>query len=143
MPSRSYSSVQESTAVDQPLLPITNALFVSGAPAAKLTVGAAPSGDPTKVASRIIKYNFPSCRKLSNAVRAQDGSIRATCDAVSYLVFTVFNPREGKVIEVALNCAAAKTLLNTSCWTIAAQYNKAENPWLYIPRAERSLHGVR
>jgi hypothetical protein len=77
---------------------------VAGAPA----VGAAPSGDAKTVASRIIKYNFPSCKRVSVATRASDGSIRATCDRTDYLVFTVFNAKEGKVIELAMNCTAAK-----------------------------------
>ncbi|MCR4347092.1 MAG: hypothetical protein NUV55_07825 [Sulfuricaulis sp.] len=84
---------------------------VSAAPA----VGAAPKGDPTAVATKIIKYNFPECKRVSSATRRSDGSIRAKCDGVDYLVFTVFNAKEGKTIEVALNCTAAKALLNISC----------------------------
>src|SRR5450755_2968796 len=78
-------------------------------------VGAAPKGDAVAVAARIIKYNFPSCRKVTRARRAGDGSIRATCDGTDYLVFTVFNAKEGKTVEVALNCAASKQLLNVEC----------------------------
>lgn len=78
-------------------------------------VGAAPKGDAKAVASRIIKYNFPSCKRVTTANRMQDGSIRATCDGVDYLVFTVFNAKEGKTIEVAMNCTAAKQLLNIDC----------------------------
>jgi hypothetical protein len=44
-----------------------------------------------------------------------DGSIRAKCDGTEYLVATLFNPKEGKVLELALNCNAAKRLLNVSC----------------------------
>ena len=77
--------------------------------------GAAPKGDATAVASRIIKDNFPSCKRISNAVRQSDGSIRAKCDGTSYLVATMFNPKEGKVLELALNCDVAKRLLNISC----------------------------
>lgn len=78
-------------------------------------VGAAPKGDARAVASRIIKYNFPTCKNVSNANRMQDGSIRARCDSTDYMVFTIFNAKEGKTVEVAMNCTAAKTLLNVSC----------------------------
>lgn len=78
-------------------------------------VGAAPKGDATEVATRIIQYNFPECKHVTTAIRLQDGSIHATCDAIDYLVFTVFNAKEGKIIEVAMNCSAAKQLLNISC----------------------------
>jgi hypothetical protein len=83
--------------------------------AATPAVGAAPKGDPAVVAAKIIKQNFPDCKRVSNAKRNPDGSIRAKCDGVDYLVFTVFNAKAGKVIEVALNCKAAKSLLNISC----------------------------
>ena len=78
--------------------------------AAPFAVGAAPKGDVTAVASRIIKYNFPICRKVSGAVRQADGSIRASCDGTQYLVFTMFNAKEGKLSELAMNCTAAKKL---------------------------------
>jgi hypothetical protein len=80
-----------------------------------MSVGAAPKGDATVVASRIIKYNFPSCKRVSNAVRLPDGSIQATCDGIVYRVLTVYSPKEGKMLELALNCEAAKRLLNVSC----------------------------
>ena len=54
-------------------------------------VGAAPDGDPTRVANKIIKYNFPSCKKVSGARRGAEGSVVAICDGVKYLVFTVFD----------------------------------------------------
>lgn len=91
---------------------LAGASFVSAAPS---PVGAAPKGDATVVASRIIKYNFPNCKKVTGARRGADGSIRATCDGTGYLVFTVFNAKEGKTLELAMNCAAAKNLLNVSC----------------------------
>ena len=96
---------------------ITTSLLTTAWPAlaAAPTVGAAPKGDPTTVASKIIKYNFPECRRVSSATRNPDGSIRAKCDRTDYLVFTVFNAKEGKTLEVAMNCAAAKSLLNISC----------------------------
>jgi len=83
--------------------------------AAGLAIGAAPKGDAVNVASRIIKENFPECRRVTKAVRAADGGIHARCDATDYLVFTLFNAKEGKVREVAMNCTAAKRLLNISC----------------------------
>jgi hypothetical protein len=83
--------------------------------AAAFAVGAAPKGDASVAAARIIKHNFPACSKVASAVRKSDGSIRASCDGKQYLVFTVFNPKEGKLIEVAMNCAAAKQLANITC----------------------------
>ena len=97
------------------------ALFISllslaqGTLAGPIAVGAAPKGDATAVASRIIKYNFPTCKRVSGATRATDGAIRARCDGTEYLVFTVFNAKEGKTIELAMNCSASKSLLNVSC----------------------------
>lgn len=91
------------------------ASLATHAQAAGIAVGAAPKGNATTVATRIIKYNFPSCRRVSSAVRGSDGSIRARCDQTNYLVFTVFNPKEGRAVELALNCTAAKDALNVSC----------------------------
>lgn len=95
-----------------------SSLVVSGpasAIAASFTVGAAPKGNALVVASRVIKFNFPSCKKVSDAKRKADGSITATCNEAAYLVFTVFNPTEGRTIELAINCTAAKKRLNISC----------------------------
>lgn len=92
------------------ILAVAGALAVAGVQAAGIAVGAAPKGDATGVASRIIKYNFPSCKRVTAAVRQADGSIRAVCDGTQYLVFTVFNAKEGKVIELALNCTAARKM---------------------------------
>lgn len=78
-------------------------------------IGAAPKGDAKTVASRIIKYNFPECRRVSDAKRMPDGSIRAKCDVTDYLVFTIFNAKEGRTLELAMNCTAAKSLLKVSC----------------------------
>ena len=85
------------------------------ATAASISVGAAPKGDAKAVASRIIKDNFPSCKRVADAKRRIDGSIQARCDGIDYLIFTVFNPKEGRVLELALNCIAAKKHLNVSC----------------------------
>jgi hypothetical protein len=85
------------------------------ASAADISVGAAPKGDATAVASRIIKYNFPACTRISKAARREDGSIRANCDGTEYLVFTIYSASQGKMIEVAMNCTAAKSALNVSC----------------------------
>ncbi|HEU5296700.1 MAG TPA: hypothetical protein VFU71_18100 [Burkholderiaceae bacterium] len=79
------------------------------------TAGAAPKGDAKTVASRIIKYNFPACKRVTSAERMPHGQILANCDGVQYLVFTVFDPDEGKLHEIAMNCNAAKRLLNLSC----------------------------
>lgn len=81
---------------------------------ADIPVGAAPRGDAAAVASRIIKYNWPDCKRVSDAVRLPDGSIQARCDGIDYRVFTVFNAKEGRTIEVAMNCAAA-TRLGVPC----------------------------
>lgn len=79
-----------------------------------ISVGAAPKGDATAVASRIIKENFPACTRVTNAQRDASGAIRAVCDGTQYLVFTVYSASEGKMHELALNCAAAKKL-NVDC----------------------------
>ncbi|RYE42620.1 MAG: hypothetical protein EOP24_31875 [Hyphomicrobiales bacterium] len=78
-------------------------------------VGAAPKGDAKTVASRIIKYNFPSCKAVVSATRSADGSIRARCDSTDFMVFTIFNSKEGKATELAMNCTAAKKHLNVDC----------------------------
>lgn len=96
---------------------LTVVAVAAGCAAAALAgpaVGAAPPGDATAVASRIIKYNFPQCRRVSGATRSPDGAIRARCDGADYLVFTVFNAKEGRVIELALNCTAARQM-NINC----------------------------
>lgn len=82
---------------------------------AGIPIGAAPKGDATAIATRIIKYNFPACKVVSGASRLSDGSIRATCDGIAYRVFTVFNAEEGQLIEVAMNCAAARKLIGQGC----------------------------
>lgn len=89
--------------------------FSGSAIASSVAVGAAPKGNASEVASRIIKYNFPACKKVENAKRKTDGSITATCNRADFLVFTVFNPREGRTIELAMNCTAAKQRLDISC----------------------------
>lgn len=85
-------------------------LIAASVSIAAIPVGAAPKGEAIDVASRIIKYNFPECKRVTRAVRQADGSIRAVCDGVQYLVFTVFNAKEGRVIQLALNCTAAKSM---------------------------------
>lgn len=88
---------------------------VSAASAAPKAVGAAPKGDAKKVAEKIIRANFTTCKQLGGAARKPDGSIKATCSGVEYLVFTVFNPKEGRAMELAMNCAVAKKHLNITC----------------------------
>jgi hypothetical protein len=96
-------------------LALLGAVVLQPASAATAAVGAAPKGDATTVASRIIKHNFPHCKKVSGAARAADGSIRARCDGTQYLVFSVFEASAGRMHEVALNCDAARKLLNRPC----------------------------
>jgi len=88
---------------------------IGQAHAAGIAIGAAPKGDAATIASRIIKKNFPECRRVTKATRAKDGAIHARCDKTDYLVFTIFNSKEGKLHEVAMNCTAAKDLLDISC----------------------------
>lgn len=83
--------------------------------AADISAGAAPKGDAQAVANRIIKRNHPACKKVTNVKRRPDGSISAQCNGAGFLVFTVFNPKEGRAVELALNCAAAKRHLNITC----------------------------
>lgn len=91
------------------------ALLSSSVLGAAFSVGAAPKGDANTVASRIIKENFPTCKRVSMAKRMPDGSIRATCGNANFMVFTVFNPKEGRTLKLAMNCAAAKKHLNIDC----------------------------
>lgn len=94
----------------------TGAQLLMGAPAAAApTIGPAPKGDATVVAARIIKANFPSCKRVQNAKRLTNGSIRATCEQADYLVFTVFDAKDNKTIELAMNCTASKKLLDIAC----------------------------
>lgn len=86
---------------------------VSAAP--KVSFGAAPKGDPSKVASKIIKENFPKCKQVSGAKRMPDGSIRAKCDGSNFWVFTAFNRQEGRVVELAMNCTVLKKRLDIDC----------------------------
>lgn len=90
-------------------------LTLTSANAAGISVGAAPKGDAHAVATKIIKKNHSACKKISGATRRPDGSIIAQCNDASFLVFTVFNPNVGRTMELALNCSAAKKLLNIDC----------------------------
>ena len=83
--------------------------------AASVSAGAAPPGDAKTVATTIIKYNFPQCKRVTTARRAPDGTIRANCDGTDYYVFTMYNAKEGRMFEVALNCAESKRLLGIEC----------------------------
>ena len=86
-----------------------------GHAASSVTVGAAPRGDALKVASRIIKHNFPSCKRVRAATRLSDGSIKASCDGTEYRVATVYSAKDGKMLELALNCAAAREIGVEAC----------------------------
>ena len=83
--------------------------------AGSVAVGAAPPGNAKEVATEIIKYNFPSCKHVTKAVRLPDGSIQAHCDSTDYRVFTVYSAKQGKMLKVALNCNAARSLLGIDC----------------------------
>lgn len=95
-------------------IPFVFAFYATSSLAEMPPIGAAPEGNATKVASKVIKYNFPSCKSVSNAKRLSDGSIKASCDGVEYLVFTMFSKQKGKVINLALNCEAARQI-NVFC----------------------------
>lgn len=95
---------------------LVGSLFTQAtADAAAISIGAAPKGEARAVATRIIKENHPACKKVSGAKRRPDGSISAQCNGASFLVFTVFNPKEGRAMDLALNCSAAKKHLNIVC----------------------------
>lgn len=83
--------------------------------AAPITFGAAPSGDATTVAGKIIKYNFPACKHVKAAKRLSDGSIIATCNGSDFRVFTIFNQKEGRLIDLAMNCSVLKKRLDIDC----------------------------
>lgn len=91
-------------------------VIASSTAVAQSGFGAAPKGDPTAVATRIIKYNFPSsCKTVTQAVRLKDGSIHAVCSGTEYRVGTMFNAKEGKIVEFSINCRKMKELLDVSC----------------------------
>lgn len=80
------------------------------------TVGGAPKGDPKIVSEKIIRANFPKkCKSVTRAERLPDGTIAAVCKGVTYRVFTMYNPEEGKLDEIALNCDEAAKL-GVSCF---------------------------
>lgn len=81
----------------------------------KVSFGAAPTGDASKVATRIIKENFDACKKVTSAKRLPDGTIMARCAGSDFRVFTAFKRDEGKTIEVALNCTVLKKRLDVDC----------------------------
>jgi len=81
----------------------------------KVSFGAAPKGEASQVASRIIKENFDACKKVTSATRLSDGTIMAKCAGSDFRVFTVFKRDEGKTIEMAMNCTALKKRLDIEC----------------------------
>lgn len=90
--------------------------YFSSALAEPISLGAAPKGDTKKIAERIIKLNFPKkCKAVTAAKRLPDGTIQAVCRGVDYRVFTMYNPDEGRMLELALNCKEAKKL-GVSCY---------------------------
>jgi len=91
-------------------------IYFSSALAEPISLGAAPKGDSKKVAERIIKLNFPrKCTHVALAKRLPDGTIQAVCRGVDYRVFTMFNPDEGRMVELALNCKEARKI-GVSCY---------------------------
>lgn len=93
------------------LLALTSSTSFAYAPA----LGPAPAGDTQTVAETVIKDNWPNCKRVVSAKRRKDGAIQARCDKTDYLVFTMFDPREGRHIEMALNCSASARLMNLKC----------------------------
>jgi len=66
--------------------------------------GAAPAGNPTTVAQRIIRSNFDAsvCPRVTRAERLEGGSIRATCsNGETFRAFEI----DGQ--PVALRCSVA------------------------------------
>lgn len=72
-------------------------LVTSAFAEAAISIGTAPKGNAKAVATRIIKENFPSCKKVLAAERRPDGSISAKCNGANFLVFTV-SDREKAVL---------------------------------------------
>lgn len=69
------------------------------------TMGPAPAGDPKVVGARVIAEADHPCPKVLDAVRLNDGSLRAVCsNGEAYRVFA-FN---GK--SIAMRCSAAAKL---------------------------------
>ena len=69
-------------------------------------IGPAPSGDPVKVAGKMISDAEHPCPALRSAVRLDDGSIRAVCsNGETYRLGTI-NGR-----DMALRCSVAAKLL--------------------------------
>lgn len=89
------------------------AVWVLLAPAqANAQIAAAPDGDPTIVAQKIIRENFEAtdCPLVVRAVRFGDGSIKAFCsNSEAFRVFRI----QGK--QVAMRCSAAKALGVSGC----------------------------
>jgi hypothetical protein len=81
----------------------------------KININAAPKGDAKKVAERIIKFNFPRCQHVTTATRLPDGSIQAICRGIDYRVFTMCSAEKGQMLELGLNCKAAKKI-GVSCY---------------------------
>lgn len=96
--------------MEKPFLMMLSLAAVCNAQAASLAFGAAPQGDAKVVAKRIITDNFPTCKRVTSASRLSDGSISASCDGINYRVFTIFNAKEGKLMEIAMNCNTAKQM---------------------------------
>lgn len=85
------------------------------ASAAPPAIGAAPEGDAKKVAEKTIKKSYKSCKMMEAATRKPDGTIKAVCSGIDFIVFTTVNPNDGSTMALAMNCSAARTHLNIAC----------------------------
>ena len=94
-----------------PPLPIALALMCTASFAdAQMKVTPAPAGPPKEVALAAIQDADHPCGTVVEAVRTQDGGIRAVCsNGELYRVFTV----QGRT--VAMRCSAARKLGVSGC----------------------------
>jgi hypothetical protein len=84
--------------------------FISSLAHAQMRVSAAPAGPAKAVALAAIQQADHPCGTVNDAVRTQDGGIRAVCsNGEVYRVFTV----QGKT--VAMKCSAVVKLGVSGC----------------------------
>ena len=91
-----------------------SAMFIFLASEVRAQIGPAPSGEPTVVAQRIIRQNFPEavCPLVVAASRLGDGSIRAICNNRETFRIFYFHPTRD---VVAMRCSAAAQLGVPGC----------------------------
>lgn len=85
---------------------ISVGLVTSLAANAQISIGAAPRKEQNSCLKNH-QDNFRNCNRVTSASRRPDGSIAAVCNGTQYLVFTMLSQSDGKMPELALNCAAA------------------------------------